>query len=330
MSCSFKLSRRIARLRAPLLVALVATSGACDNAFDSNSAAPTDPQPPGGQTLAFADSAVSDSMPTDTTAAGLSLSTSFAGGIPFGIFVLPTSQLGSRYNGVQKIIWAQYLVSNLAAIRSSGGRLALNMSGAQSGYKNSDGTFSFTKWKAQVAKFKTVNFSSYIQDGTLVGHYLVDEPNDPHNWGGHPIPPATIEQMAQYSKSIWPNLPTIVRVDPSYLGYSHPYLDAAWAQYVYRKGTPSDFIRRNVSDAQSRGLALVTGMNLLKGGPNDSKMTASQVKSWGSDLLASSYPCAFISWTYNSTYLSSSGMNDAMDYLRSKAQKRTAKTCKGA
>ena len=80
--------------------------------------------------------------------------------------------------------------------------------------------------------------------------------------------------------------------------------------------------------AKKKDLALVVGLNVLRGGPNGSKMTASQVKSWGSTLLSSSYPCAFISWEYNSTYLNKSSIKDAMSYLHRKAKNRSSKTCR--
>ena len=81
--------------------------------------------------------------------------------------------------------------------------------------------------------------------------------------------------MAKYSKQLWPNMPTIVRAEPSYLGRNHQYLDAAWAQYLYRQGQRRvDFLRRNVSAAQDRGLGLVVGLNVLKGAsPNGTRMT---------------------------------------------------------
>jgi hypothetical protein len=159
---------------------------------------------------------------------------------------------------------------------------------------------------------------------------LIDEPNDPSNWGGQPVPGSTVEAMAKYSKQIWPNMATVVRTESSYLAKwpSYYYLDATWAQYVYRKGDAGDFIRRNVADAQKLGLALVTGLNIMKGGPYGAKMTPSQIKTWGSTLLSSSYPCAFISWKYNSTYFSTSTVKDAMKYLRYQAQNRTFKSCR--
>ncbi|MFL5495788.1 MAG: hypothetical protein ACJ8DC_15505, partial [Gemmatimonadales bacterium] len=77
-----------------------------------------------------------------------------------------------------------------------------------------------------------------------------------------------------------------------------------------------------------RGLQLVIGMNLLNGGPNGSRMSASEVKSWGTTLLNNSYSCAFISWTYDDNYLSNSSVKDAMDALRNKAENHSSKSCR--
>jgi hypothetical protein len=37
-----------------------------------------------------------------------------------------------------------------------------------------------------------------------------------------------------------------------------------------------------------------------------------------------------VSYMYNSNYLSTSSIKDAMDYLRNKAQNRSTKTCRGS
>ena len=311
MTYTFKLSRRIARLRAPMLAALLIALAGCDNAesFDPGVPEAADPGPAIGDPMASA---------------------SFAGGIPFGIFALPSTAFGDRFNGAMQNNWPQYLLSELAEIKARGGKVVLTFVGAEQYYKE-DGHFSLTKWKARVDRFKGTNFSSYINDGTIVGHYLIDEPNDPANWNGQPVPPSVLEEMAKYSKQLWPDMTTIVRVEPGYLAGNHHYLDAAWAQYLSRKGAADEFIRRNVADAQQRGLGLVVGHNLLRGGtPNGTPMTASEVESWGSALLSSTYACAFISWRYDEAYLSSSSMKSAMDALRRLAENRSSRTCRGA
>jgi hypothetical protein len=182
-----------------------------------------------------------------------------------------------------------------------------------------------------VDRFKGVNFSSYIEDGTVIGHYLIDEPHDATNWNGTTVSAATLEEMARYSKQHWPQLATVVRSEPSQIGLSNRfrYLDAAWAQFVHRKGPAEEFIRKNLADAQRMGLGLVVGLNLLKGGPGGDRLTASQIEDWGSALLESSYPCAFISWVYDRAYLERADIKAAMSRLSQKAQNIPARSCDG-
>jgi hypothetical protein len=272
-----------------------------------------------------ADSTGAEIVPLDDT---MFTSAVVRRGIPIGHFAQPMSTFGRTYNGGHRNFSPGSIVRELSGIRARGGRVVIAFSGSPKYYRQ-NGHFSFEKWKSRVNRFRGVNLSQFIKDGTIIGHYLIDEPNDPANWRGRRVSPSTVEQMAKYSKQLWPRMPTIVRTEPGYLSHNHRYLDAAWAQYLHRKGPVESFLRRNVSAAQQRRLGLVVGLNVLKGGiPNGTKMTASEVKSWGSALLKSSYPCAFINWTYNRSYLSSKGVAEAMRTLRRKAESRSSKSCR--
>jgi hypothetical protein len=257
----------------------------------------------------------------------------FRGGIPFGTFAQPTASYGTPFNGAMANIWPKFLLEQLRQIKARGGRVVLMFAGSELHYKNRRG-FDLGKWKARVDRFKHVNFSSYVNDGTIIGHYLIDEPQDPENWRGRPISQATVEEMARYSKQRWPNMATIVRAPPTWLakwGGSYRSLDAAWAQYLARLGSPRAYIQSNIAAAQKKRLALITGLNLLHGGnPKKTPMNASEVVQYGSVLLESSYPCAFISWKYNASFLRNRGMRAAMETLRRKAQSRGTKSCRGS
>jgi hypothetical protein len=323
MTHSFKLSRRIARLRAPVFASMMLAVFACN---DTDSVSPGSSIPP--ETIDQGSEAGSQMAPAGTPALATSR---FAGGIPIGTFAQPTTEFGDRYNGGMRNIWPSYLLRELQRIKERGGKVVLMFAGNEDHYKDGAGHFDLGKWKARVDRFKNLDFSSYVEDGTIIGHYLIDEPYDPFNWHGRPVSGAVVEEMARYSKQLWPNMPTIVRSEPYFLGNgSFRYLDAAWAQYTSQKGDVGDYISRNVSEAQRRGLALVVGLNITKGSPNKSRMSAGQIESTGSELLRSSYPCAFISWTYNSDHLSSGSVKDAMDALRRKAENRNAKSCRGS
>ncbi len=312
MTYTFKLSRRLARLRAPLWAAAVLTVVGCGS---SDTLAPGSSDAPGD--------APSANNPE--------LATSFAGGIPIGMFAQPTELFGTRYNGAMRNLSPDMLLDELAAIKSRGGRIVLMMAGSQPNYLNADGTFSLSKWKERIDRYRGIDFSSYVKDGTIVAHYLMDEPYDPANYGGEPVSGATVDEMARYSKSIWPSLVTVVRSEPYLIKWSgtYQYLDAAWAQYLARKGDPYDYVNKNVAAAKQMGLGLVVGLNLTMGGnPNNTGMSASEVESFGTALLSSPYPCAFISWQYDERFLSGSGIGAAMDKLRQKAQNRATVSCK--
>lgn len=310
MSLSLDSFRLLTRLRPFVLVALMLPVAACDD---------TDPTSP-------------ESAPEVLTVLPMEdeplASASFAGGIPLGNFAQPISEFGSIFNGSHENSTPTGLIQELQQIKSRGGKAVLALSGSPKYYL--DGKyFSMTKWKQRVNRFKGVNFRPYIDDGTVIGHYLIDEPNDPANWGGRPVSSSTVEEMAKYSKDLWPNMPTIVRAEPKHMGDNHRYLDAAWAQYLYRRGNVNEYIKDVVGDAQRKGLQLVVGLNVLKGGnPNGTNMTGSEVEQWGSALLSSSYPCAFINWKYTSSYMSASSVRSAMSALRRKAENRSSKSCR--
>ena len=324
MTHGSKPSRRIGRLRTLIAAGIVVALAACGNsdAFDPDRSVPADLT---DEATAVDETILSLDSPSLASA-------SYAGGIPFGNFSQPSSEFGTVFNGGQRNIHPQYLVRELGTIKSRGGKVILKLANGDKYFKDASGNFSLTKWKARVDLYRKVNFGSYINDGTVIGHFLVDEPQDPSNWNGNPISQKTLEEMAQYSKSIWPNMPTIVRTVPDYLSKwngSYRYLDAAWAQYVaFRWPNTKAFLDDNVAKAKSTGVALVVGMNILKGGRNRGRMTASEVKDYGSTLLSSTYPCAFINWKYDDAYMSG-GVLDAMKYLRGKAQNRSLKSCKG-
>ena len=259
-------------------------------------------------------------------------------GIPFGPFGLPAKHYSGEFSATSRALSPKVLLSELEAARKAGTRVVVRLVGGHSKYKKK-GTFDIDLWKSRLDRFRDIDFSSYIEDGTIVGHYILDEPHDRSNWGGKLVPRATIDEMARYSKELWPSMPTIVRGWPAYLrGYDYKYLDAAWAQYSVRFGPISSFISDNVRDAKASGLALVVGMNLLAGGTKGSGikghskgnygMSASQVKTWGTALLSDPYVCAFLSWKYTEAYFSRAAIKSALAELSEKAKDLPNKGCR--
>jgi hypothetical protein len=256
---------------------------------------------------------------------------------------MSSSLLNSVHTGTtQAVASTSGMLPVIVETKAKGGRLVLKLSGgSQSHVKNADGTFSFTKWKTVVDRFRGVNLAPYITDGTIIAHYLIDEPNMAHRWGGKTIPQATIEAMAKYSKQIWPSMLTIVRVVPTWLAsapVTYTYLDAGWAQYTAVKGDPTRWITAEVNAAKSKGLGLVASMNVLDGGNGSSgirgytsgkwSMSASELRSYGTVLLNQTYVCAFYQWMYNSSYYGRSDIKSAMAALSTKARAHTKTSCR--
>jgi hypothetical protein len=265
-------------------------------------------------------------------------------GIVFGTIQLTPTLMNSVQNGTLMggQISPTNAISILSAIRAKGGRIVIKMCmGADSFVKNADGTFSFTKWKALVDRFRTVNLGPYISDGTIVGHYLIDEPHRPVRWGGKVISQSTLEAMAQYSKQIWPTMTTFVRVAPSWLAASsvtYNYLDAGWLQYESWMGSISSKLTTEVAAANLKGLGLGVGLNVMNGGNGSSRipgltqgkyaMSASEIRTYGTALLNQSISCAFYNWVYNATYYGRSDIKSAMADMSAKAKLHARTSCR--
>ena len=289
-------------------------------------------------------------LPPDTSAGTITVSTLAAGtqpGIVFGSYGMPASALNSVHTGTHLggPVSESNVLSILSAVRAKGGRMVLKMCmGADKYVKNADGTFSLSKWKSLVDRYKKVNLGPYISDGTLMGHFLIDEPQRAAKWGGKIISQATVEAMAQYSKAIWPTLPTLARVAPTWLASSpvtYRALDAGWLQYTSNKGDPAKLLATETSAAKSKSLGLIVGLNILDGGngssgvrgwsSSDWAMTATEIRKYGTVMLSQAYACGFFNWTYDyfgATYYARSDIKSAMTELSSKAKAHVRTSCR--
>jgi hypothetical protein len=363
---------RCRRLTPVAAIALAALAGACDGDSTgvSQSAIPADstlaaadtvasPAPSdtalAGQPADSAPTTPSDSSITDSTADStatpeesgstpiLETNASMAG-VVFGTNSLDASLISSVHTGTLRGggVTEKSIGSLLSSVKAKGGRIVLKLcNGSDSYVKNGDGTFSLSKWKTLVARFKNSNLGPYINDGTIVGHYLIDEPQHASRWGGKAIPASTLEEMAKYSKSLWPTMTTFVRALPSELGkasITYRYLDAGWAQYVSNKGNVNTYVANEVAAAKRKGLGLMVGLNVLDGGNGSSrlagytrgkyKMSASEIRTYATALLAQSYVCGFYNWMYDASYYGRSDVKSAFADMAAKARSHAKTSCK--
>jgi hypothetical protein len=259
-------------------------------------------------------------------------------GLPFGPAHSPSERFAEFSGTLHTATDPDTLIRDLEAARRANARLLISFTGNEQYLRDSDG-FSLAKWKQRVDRFRGLDLTPYIADGTIVGHFILDEPADPTNWNGKRVSQADIEEIARYSKEIWPSMATVIRTFPEYLvGYQYPHLDAVQVQYHDRFGSLEDFITTHVQSAKSLGLALVGGLNMINGGSKDSgipgrragkhAMSADELRSWGGRYLAEPYICAFILWEYDSTYLSRPDIQGALSDLSQIARSHPAKACR--
>jgi hypothetical protein len=263
-------------------------------------------------------------------------------GIVFASSALTVSQLNSVHTGLVEAPTPSGLLSFLSQVRAKGGRVLLKLAGGEGTYRNADGTFNLTKWKSGVDRYRNIDFSSYVADGTIVGHFLVDEPHFASRWGDKAIPQATVEAAAKHSKQRWPNLPTIVNSPANWLAsvpVTYVYLDAGWAMFRAKtSSSPANWAALQVSRAKSKGLGLVAGLNVLDGGDGSSgirgtqprtwAMSAAELRKYGSALLSQSYVCAFSMWRYSGSYYGRADVKSAMADLSAQARSHARTSCR--
>jgi hypothetical protein len=162
--------------------------------------------------------------------------------------------------------------------RARGARVAVRVNRPNQDLADANGNFVLSRWKADFDVVSGVDLSSYVEDGTLVGLYAIDEPFADFN----NMSSTFLENICAYAKSFvgWRSVPCIVRELNTRLYTNRPaggtylYVDAGWAQLVDHvyvppqtyNGSMRAFFDSNLAQGARAGLALVYGFNLLNGG----------------------------------------------------------------
>ncbi|HEU0246287.1 MAG TPA: hypothetical protein VFR38_04305 [Gaiellaceae bacterium] len=241
-------------------------------------------------------------------------------GIPLGPPKLPEDLYGGVFTGTKLAVTPASVVADLNDARARSMRVFVILVGAQRHYKRSEGTFDIDLWKSLVDEFRGIELDEFVEDGTIVAHQLISEAKARRQWGGTVIANNLLDEMARYSKEIWPTMPTVLRTDPSDLeehaaafgvpwpGWRWRYLDAASARYLVRKGSVEVFTAYERASARRQRLALVAGLNVFSGGDGSSgiesprpgrwAMSQAELRRYGSTMLLRTTACAFELWRY--------------------------------
>lgn len=240
------------------------------------------------------------------------------------------------------------VIQTLDAARAAGARITLRVTGGQQNFADpaTPRTFVLSKWKTRFDRVNTANVQGYLADGTLIGHYAIDEPfSDFDNFSG-----SFAEQMCAYQDSFpgWRDVPCMIRDKNTKLfdhappgGYQH--LDAGWAQladhhydHEYNWNMRAYF-EDNLNKGRQVGLGLMYGFNLLNGGrefpgcdqPDSQEncaMTAAEIRAMADSLAVIGHDqgCGVFGWEITRDpgprrdYFFRSDIQSALQYLKSR------------
>jgi hypothetical protein len=278
---------------------------------------------------------------TSTTPVPLNPAAAVAPGIMFGSSGLTSAQLTSVHTGLWRPLSPSTMLSELAKIKAKGGRIVVVLVGDRF-MRNPDNTFNLAGWKSALDRYRGINFNSYIADGTIVGHRLMDEPHFDGRWGGRTIPHSTIEEAAKYSKQLWPAMPTIAAAPLNWLAattVTYTHLDAGLSMFrSHTSKNPAQWAAAQAGKAKQKGLGMLAGLNVLDGGngssgfrgnlPRKWAMSAAELRSYGSALLGQAHVCGFVMWQYTSEYYGRADIKSAMTDLSSLARKHVQTSCR--
>ncbi len=183
----------------------------------------------------------------------------------------------------------------LSSARAAGVRIVLHVTRDNSQMRDAQGHFVISTWKADFDAITTnpTALRSYVQDGTLIGHYAIDEPF--FDFTSFRV--TDLEDICQYQKAKWPFVPCLVRISNIQLddsartqapaGFTFRYVDAGWAQltdFAFDKppfnGNFQMWYETNLTAGRQRGLGLMYGFQLIEGGHEITPPGAPQGCAW--------------------------------------------------
>jgi hypothetical protein len=321
------------------LLALCAAVGCADPASDT--AAPTDTNPT--DDTGTADTGTLDTGPTDTGTTDTG--TTDTGTTDTGTTDTGTTDTGTTDTGTEDGAAPLYgywglngytSASGLADVKSRLGMTVFQVACSEPGYcidtvlpmveaaglkvtfrltpsaevYTTSGNFDLEIWKDELARWSSSDVQHYIDNGTLVGHMILD---DIQNFSGRDATAADLDEMARYSKELFPGLMTYVRERATEMPLPssgrYVYVDACVNQYQSNHGEVHEYAAEQEAQALSLGLGTINGLNIADGGDGSSgqagwrsgfhAMSAAEITEYGNVLAAVPSMGMFLNWEYD-------------------------------
>ncbi len=198
----------------------------------------------------------------------------------------------------------------LPMVRAVGQRANLRMAGGHEYYTDADGNFDLDRWKDMLDEWRGWGVQPFIDDGTLAHHMLID---DIDTFEGNDPTAAELDEMARYSREVFPGLPTLVRANATTLpvpdGGTYVHLDGCVNQYLATDGLVGEYAVAQREATLALGLDLVMGLNIADGGNGSSQkpgwrqdywaMSAEEIVNYGTTLGSAPGTTMFLNWEYD-------------------------------
>jgi hypothetical protein len=263
---------------------------------------------------------------------------------PYGPFDLFPSMSGPVVPGFGGTVsWASpsNIIGLLGSMRTNRVSGFLKMTGNSHSTYITNSQFDISKWKTATAAYDTpairTAIAAAVADGTLLGYSMIDEPNH-SDWGGV-ITKATLDEMAAFSKSLFPTLTTAAVVPYGWRATErYKVMDAIIAQTWKPTMTPAQFRDAAVAAAKLNGVAPALSINIMAGKqvdgceprPNGTTclMTPDEIRNWAITLGSDPYVCAMFMWRYDATLWSRPEYVAAFKDVSTALASRPARSCR--
>lgn len=281
---------------------------------------------------------------TSTVTVSAPLGSGIPASFPYGPFDLFPSSSGPVVSGfVGTVSWTSptniiTLLSSMRANRVSG---FLKMTGNSHSTYITNSQFDIAKWKAATSAYNTSAIKAAIADavanGTLLGYSMMDEPNH-SDWGGV-VTKATLDEMAAFSKSLFPTLPTAAVVPYNWRSAErYKVMDAIISQTWKPTMTPAQYRDAAVAAAKLNGVSVALSINIMAAAQTDGcelrpngttcLMTPDEIRNWAITLGSDPYVCSMFMWRYDTTLWSRPEYLAAFKDVSGALAARSARSCR--
>lgn len=272
---------------------------------------------------------VAGSRKADTTEVRIVAGGGTLTGLAFGHFKEP--EPGNKWRTGGDLVVPLGELDKLPLIRARGGRVLVNPVGGGKCSLDSLNQWQMDLWQAcwkrNLTPARRQQVLAYADSGSVVGVYLIDEPNLVKRWGI--IRPSDVCDMAAFARQELPGLPIMPRVAAIWMGRCD-HIDAAWGQYGSRRGvTVHAYRQEHIEDSAEYGYAQVFSLNALNDDALGTDMTAAQVMDYGTVLMGRTGDvCYFMVWEYDAAWSERAEIRSALDSLGRLAESLPRRSCR--